>query len=152
MRRKDKEITDPSAINAIIEKSRVCRLAMLDGHKPYIVPLCFGYRDKTLYFHSALKGHKIDLLSINPNVCFEFDRIAEPVASDQACNWSMRYQSVIGVGKAVLIDDADEKRRALAVILAQYSDKAFEFPENEVNATAVIKVEIESMTAKQSGD
>ena len=125
---------------------------MLDGQQPYIVPLCFGYRDNTLYFHSALKGHKIDLLEINSNVCFEFDRIAEPVESDKACNWSMKYQSVIGYGKAVLLDDPDEKCKALAIILAQYSDKTFEFPENEVKATAVIKVDIVRMTAKQSAD
>ena len=151
MRRKEKEITDQDAIRSILEKARVCRLGMMDGDRPYIVPLCFGYRDRILYFHGALKGHKIDLLRRNPNVCFEVDLIAEPVASENACDWSMRYQSVIGFGKAWLVEDADEKREALSIIMAQYADRPFRFPDKMIRATAVIRVEIEEMTGKHSG-
>ena len=151
MRRKDKEISDKSAIKSIIEKANVCRLGMVNGNTPYIVPLCFGYHDNVLYFHGSLKGQKIDLIRRNPNVCFEFDLITEPIESENACDWSMKYQSVIGFGKAVFIESSDEKRKALSVIMAQYSDRLFQFPENMLKATAVIKVEIESMTGKQSG-
>ena len=63
----------------------------------------------------------------------------------------MMFQSVIGFGKASFVDGLELKRQALGIIMAQYSDKLFEFPENKVNATAVIKVEIEKMTGKQSG-
>ena len=63
----------------------------------------------------------------------------------------MKYQSVIGFGKAIFVEELDDKRNALNLIMAQYSDHQFEFPENKVKATAVIKVEIESMTGKQSG-
>ena len=151
MRRKEKEISDASGIKAIIKKANVCRLGMVHENKPYIVPLCFGYRDPDLFFHGSLKGRKIDLLRKNPNVCFEFDLIAEPVASESACDWGMKYKSVIGFGKAVFIEGSDEKRKALRIIMAQYSDRPFQFPENMLKATAVIKVEIESMTGKFSG-
>ena len=150
MRRKEKEITDSAGINAIIEQATVCRLAMINGDTPYIVPLCFGFQDNALYFHSALKGQKIDWLRNNSNVCFEFDIGAAPVESDEPCDWGMAYQSVIGFGKAVFVEDPDEKHRALAIIMAQYSDQEFQFPENKVNATAVFKVEIESISGKQS--
>lgn len=122
-----------------------------NGNKPYIVPLCFGYQDNALYFHSALKGQKIGCTRNNPNVCFEFDLIAETKESENACDWSMKYQSVIGFGKAAFIEDSDEKRQALSTIMAQYSEQQFQFPENKVKATAIIKVEIESTTGKQSG-
>ena len=151
MRRKEKEISDQSGIDAIIKKAKVCKLGLVNGDKPYIVPLCFGYQDNTVYFHSSLKGLKIDCIQNNPNVCFEIDLIAETIESEEPCAFSMNYQSVIGFGKAVFIEELDEKRKALAVIMAQYSDKQFEFPENKVKATAVIKVEIESVTGKQSG-
>jgi nitroimidazol reductase NimA-like FMN-containing flavoprotein (pyridoxamine 5'-phosphate oxidase superfamily) len=151
MRRKDKEIFDESSLKAVIEKANVCRLGMVNGNKPYIVPLCFGYSGNVLFFHGALKGRKIDLLRKNPNVCFEFDLIAEPLGSESACDWSMKYQSVVGFGKAVFIESLDEKRKALGIIMAQYSDRPFQFPENMLKATAVIKVEIESMTGKHSG-
>ena len=151
MRRKDKEISDESDIKAIIEKARVCRLGMVNGNKPYIVPLCFGYSDNALYFHGSLKGKKIDLIRENPNVCFEFDLLTETIESENACDWSMKYQSIIGFGKAVFIEGSDEKRNAISIIMGQYSERPFQFPENKLKATAVIKVEIESLTGKQSG-
>ncbi len=100
MRRNEKEITDNSAIEAIINQSIVCRLGLSDGNMPYIVPLCFGYKDNTLYFHGALEGKKIDILRKNQNVCFEFDVDAEVVEKEKACSWGMKCQSMIGFGKA----------------------------------------------------
>jgi nitroimidazol reductase NimA-like FMN-containing flavoprotein (pyridoxamine 5'-phosphate oxidase superfamily) len=89
MRRKDKEIQDESDILAVIKKAKVCRLGMVEGEQPYVVPLCFGVQDNVLYFHCALKGRKNDTLRSNPNVCFEIDLIAEPKESDEPCYWGM---------------------------------------------------------------
>jgi len=62
MRRSDKEITDKKVIEEIISDSIVCKLAVADDNQPYIVPVCFGLKDNTLYFHSAPEGKKIDIL------------------------------------------------------------------------------------------
>ena len=151
MRRKDREIVELSSIEAIIKKAIVCRIGMVDQNRPYVVPLCFGYNNKVLYFHGALRGRKIDVLKNNPNVCFEFDAVAETIQSKEACDWGMKYQSVIGFGKVVFIEDAERKREALSTIMAQYSDREFQFPDNIIKTTVVFKVEIDSMTGKQSG-
>ncbi len=37
---------------------------------PYGVPLSHVYHDGKLYFHSALVGHKVDLIRQNENACF----------------------------------------------------------------------------------
>jgi len=113
MRRKDKEISDLSAIEAIINKATVCRLAMANGDKPYLVPMSFGYQDHSLYFHGALKGQKIDMLKKNPTVCFEIDVSVEAVSNDDACAWSMQFQSVIGFGKAAFVEGLEAKRQSL---------------------------------------
>ena len=133
MRRKEKEISDESGIDAIIEKAKVCKLGMVNGNRPYIVPLCFGYQDNTLYFHSALKGQKIDYIRDNSAVCFVFDLIADVKESEEPCSWGMKYQSVIGFGKAVFIEGSDEKRKALNIIMAQYSDQQFQFVAEQVD-------------------
>jgi len=150
MRRKENEITEESAIEAIITKSLVCRLAVSDDNSPYIVPLCFGYRDRVLYFHGSLKGKKIDIIKKNQKVCFEFDINTEIVKAEDACHWSMKYRSVIGFGKAVLLEGLDEKRKALNIIMGQYSDRTFQFNDATLKKMGVIKVEIESMSGKQS--
>ncbi|MCB2148945.1 MAG: pyridoxamine 5'-phosphate oxidase family protein [Deltaproteobacteria bacterium] len=138
-------------IEAIIRKASVCRLGMLDGDAPYIVPLCFGYRDNTLYFHGSMKSRKAELIQKHPTVCFEFDILAEPVSAPDPCDWDMRYQSVVGFGRASVVEAVEEKRQALEIITAQYAKGSPSFSEPTLKATAVIKVAIESMTGKQSG-
>jgi len=150
MRRSEKEITDESAIEAIINASLVCRLALSDGDRPYIVPLSFGYQDRTLYFHSALEGKKIDILRKNNRICFEFDVNTEIIEAEKACKWGMKYQSVIGFGKAVLVENIEEKQKALNIIFSHYSDRNSQFPDKAIKKIAIIKIEIESMTGKHS--
>jgi len=138
-------------IEAIIRKATVCRLGMLDGDTPYIVPLCFGYLDDTLYFHGSVKSRKAELIRKHPKVCFEFDILAEPMSAPDPCDWDMRYQSVIGFGVASVVEAAGEKRQALEIITAQYTKGTHTFAEQTLKATTVIKVAIERMTGRQSG-
>jgi hypothetical protein len=150
MRRSDKEITDRKAIEDIILRSKVCKLAMCEENRPYIVPLCFGFKNNTLYFHSAPKGKKIEILKKNPNVCFEFEIFTQIIKSAKACKWGMRYKSVIGFGKAGFITDDDLKRQAFDIIMNQYADGSFIYEDALLKSVVVINVEIQSMTGKQS--
>lgn len=151
MRRKDKQINDIAAIEDILSKASVCRLGLCENNQPYVVPLCFGYKDNTLYFHCAGQGKKLDILRKNNNVCFEVDIERELIKADQACDWGMKYKSVIGFGKAVFIKDVEQKRKALDIIMQQFSKDTFEYSSNTIKNIVVIKVKIESMTGKQSG-
>lgn len=151
MRRADKEIADRGEIDKILRKATVCRLGLLDGTIPYIVPLSFGYEGDTLYFHSAREGKKVDLLKRNAVVCFEVDVDAEPVRSETACGWTMRYRSVIGSGTASFVEDHGGKRAAMKIIMRQYTDGLYEFPEEMLRKIDVIKVAIGEISGKVSG-
>ena len=151
MRRNDKQINDISVIEDILNRATVCRLAMCENNQPYVIPLCFGYEDNALYLHCSREGKKLDILKKNNNVCFEIDIEHEIIKAGQACDWGMKYKSVIGFGKAVFIEDIESKLKALDVIMQQYSEGSFEYPENAIKNIVLIKVEIESMTGKQSG-
>jgi hypothetical protein len=150
MRRKEREIKDEKEIERILQGSSICRLAMVDEDKPYLVPMNFGYRDGALYLHSAREGKKIDLIQKNPHVCFEVDEIVQFRKAKLACDWGVEYKSVIGSGKAIFIADPEEKRRAFDTIMAQYSDEAYDYPDAMLERTLVIKIEIEKMTGKKS--
>lgn len=151
MRRKDKAIHDLAAIEGIVRNSLVCRLALAEENQPYVVPLSFGFMNNTLYFHSASEGKKIEILRKNNKVCFVFDVDHEVVADGDPCKWGMKYRSVIGFGKASFVEDIVEKRKGLDAIMQHYSGRSFQYPEPAVEKTVVIKVEIESMTGKESG-
>ena len=60
----------------------------------------------------------------------------------------MKYKSVIGFGKAYIVKDFKSKRRALDIIMQQYSDESFDYPKTKIKNTVVIKVKIEHMTGK----
>jgi nitroimidazol reductase NimA-like FMN-containing flavoprotein (pyridoxamine 5'-phosphate oxidase superfamily) len=150
LRRKEKEVTGSDEIESIIRQSSVCRLGLVDDGWPYIVPLCFGYRNNVLYFHSAKEGRKIEILKRNNQVCFEFDISPEVQPGKTACAWGMKYRSVIGYGTAELIEDPDQKREALGIIMAQYAEGGFEFSQKAFDQALVIKVDISSMSGKKS--
>ncbi len=135
-------------IEEVIKQSRVCRLGLVDGDKPYVIPMSFGY-DGSLYFHSALAGRKIEVLKKNPQVCFEFDEVTKLVKNKDACEWGMAFKSVIGEGEASFLEDITQKAHGLGVIMAQYSNRSFEFPKESMDKTALIKVAITRITGKQ---
>jgi nitroimidazol reductase NimA-like FMN-containing flavoprotein (pyridoxamine 5'-phosphate oxidase superfamily) len=151
MRRADREIADRMEIEDVLRRSTVCRLAMIDAGRPYLVPLCFGYDAGVLYFHSAPVGKKIDLLKKNRNVCFEFDADTMAVPAETPCGWTMRYRSVVGSGTAGFVEDPDEKRAALDVIMRQYAEGKHVYSDASLRKTAVIKVEIREISGKKSG-
>lgn len=148
MRRNDRQITDRSTIDGIIRRCSVCRLGMCDNGQPYIVPLSFGYDGCFLYFHAAAEGRKVDILKRNSRVCFEFDILEDVVPSDVACQWGMKYESVVGSGTAEIVEDANAKWAALEHVMRQYSSADWSFSEQVLKETLVICVSIREISGK----
>ena len=59
-----KKLDDIDEIEKVVQKAMVCQIGLADGDQPYVVPVCFGYEKGKLYFHSGLKGRKIDTIKI----------------------------------------------------------------------------------------
>jgi len=154
MRRKDKEIVDEKAMVSIIGKAIICRVAMCWQDEPYVIPMNFGCWDNYIYLHSAREGRKLDILQNNDKVCIEFDVDVELVQSQEACKTSMKYKSVLAFGKAIILKDVAEKKKALDIIINHYyhhnSPSVFHYPENALEKVIIIKVKIENMTGKES--
>ena len=144
-------IRDLKEIEAIIRKAQICHLAFSDGTTPYVIPMNFGYENQSLYFHSGQKGKKMEILKKNPNVSFALETDVELVRVETACEFTARFRSVAGFGRAVLINDQQEKKDALSIIMRQYSDRSFSFPDDKIDKVAIIKVTITEMTARVHG-
>lgn len=141
-------MTNTREVDEVLKRALVCRLAFSQDDRPYVVPLAFGCQPGVLYFHSAREGKKIDMIRANPNVCFEVDIDHELVISEEACSWSMKYNSVIGFGTARLVEDPAEKRKALETIMDHYSQTKAPIREEMLDTIWIIKVEIENATSK----
>lgn len=150
MRRKEREITDKVELEEILRRAPVCRLAMAVEDQPYVVPLCFAYRDGDFFFHCAREGMKLDMIRKNTRVCVECDVDHEIVASESPCEWGMKGRSVVGFGKVSLIETPEEKREALGLIMEHYGAKGpFVYKEKGFEKSLILRVRVETMTGKR---
>lgn len=152
MRRTDKEINDPKVIEKILKRAEICRIALIDDNKSYIVPMNYGYKDGCIYLHSASEGRKIEILRKNNSVCFEMDCKKELLKSKNPCKYGMKYYSLIGWGNAKFVNDFQEKIKSLDIIMQKYaSNTIFKYDEQQVNHLTIIVIEINELTGKTSG-
>jgi nitroimidazol reductase NimA-like FMN-containing flavoprotein (pyridoxamine 5'-phosphate oxidase superfamily) len=151
MRRKDREITDRTEIDEIIKATNLMHIALVDGDMPFLVPVFYAFNGTALYFHSAQAGSKIEILKRNNNVCFEISIDNGFIASDEPCDFEAKHRTVIGLGKAVFVEDTADKIQALDLIVAHFTDKKFTYPKTNLDRTAVIRIDIVSIKGKKHG-
>ena len=156
MRRKDREVLDEVKIDEFIRNCDCCRIGFYDkeNNEVYIIPLNFGYshvdNKRVFYFHGAKEGRKIELISKTKKVSFEMDSNHELIIGKMACNYSERYQSVMGTGLISFVEDKDEKIAALNEIMFQSTGKKdWDFPEPMFNGVAVFMIEVISLSCKE---
>jgi nitroimidazol reductase NimA-like FMN-containing flavoprotein (pyridoxamine 5'-phosphate oxidase superfamily) len=155
VRRTDREITQQSEILHIIHACKVCRLALAENNRPYIVPLNYGYSFEngrlTLFFHGARDGKKMRILRANNRACFEVDCDTALIEGQTACQYGYAYKSAIGFGEVLFVEDAAEKTAALDLILAHQTgtNAAHTFPGEMLNTTSVFKLNVHEFTGKQ---
>ena len=153
MRRGEKRIRDDKLIDSILQEAEYCMIGLSDNGKPYTLPMNFGFKGNKLYLHSFPEGKKMEILKGNNRISFGVTIKTELIKSEKPCNWGMRYMSVIGQGYANFLNDRKHKIEALNIIMEKYGDgnENFEYDEDTIDSTAVIMVEIGSLTGKISG-
>lgn len=151
MRRKDREITDPQALQDILRRCDSCVIALNDDGSPYLFPVNFGFEDRDgqwiLYFHGAGESKKHNLIRKDPRASFtmhcDHELFTDPIRG--MC--TMRYRSVCGRGRIESVGDR-EKERALAAIMRQYDLPDFKYDPDSVPLTTVFRLVVEEMTGK----
>lgn len=140
-------------IETLMQSEQVGTLSTLneDG-TPYAVPVHFVYLNNHIYIHGLPKGQKISNIANKSSVCFNVYHM-DGLLLDQngkPCETNTKYQSVIINGKADLITDAVEKKKILNKIIDKYTPQLvnMSIPENMINATAVIVINITELTGK----
>ena len=152
MTKRERQITDPEQIRHILDTAKVLHLGLAVDNEAYVVPMNYGYTEEegklVLYLHSALKGKKLDMMGSNPNVFFEIECDRMPFEGKLPCQYGLVYSSIMGRGKARIIDDVEEKMKAMSVLMKTQTGKDFTFNEQLVSIVAVIRIDVEEYTAK----
>ena len=152
MTKRERQITDPEQIRHILDTAKVLHLGLAVDNEPYVVPMNYGYTEEdgklVLYLHSALKGRKLDMMAANPNVFFELECDRMPFEGTLPCQYGMVYSSVMGRGKARIVEDVEEKMKAMSILMKTQTGEDFTFNEKLVSIVAVIRIDVEEHTAK----
>lgn len=149
MRRSKQQLSDAESIEILLRgTSGVLALTGDDGY-PYAVPLSYVYREGVLWFHCAVTGHKLDAVRQNDKVSFcVIDRdqvIPEKLTS--------AYRSVIIFGRARVVENEAEKRRAARWLGEKYDPADSSGMDREIAGAlprmSVLRLDIEHMTGKE---
>lgn len=151
MRRAEREITDRAEMEDILRRAEIVNIAMVDAGEPYVVPMNFGYAAGAIYVHGALAGRRASVLAAKARVCFEVYVDYELKRGEDACAFSSKFRSVIGYGKAVFLSGRDEKVAGLDILMSKFAKPPFVYNDKALEKTAVIRIDIESMTGKKLG-
>lgn len=158
MRRADREVVYPGAIEAIVDSCDIVDVAYADAEGLTVVPLNFGYDyDRgsgrlVLWFHSAPHGRKLDAIRASGNrltVAFAMRTGCEATEGRTACNWGETFASIVGEGTASTVDDLDDCRHGLVRLMAQQAHMPHvEFTDAQVRSVTVWRIESSRLTAK----
>ena len=151
---REKAHYDRATVHGILDAGLVAHVAFVQEGAPVVVPMIYGRVDETLYLHGARKARVIRLLERSDRACLNVTLLDGIVLARSAFNSSMNYRSVTVFGAPQLVEDHDAKVEALRVISEQSMpgrwDELRAPHEREVRMTGVIRLDIESASAKVS--
>ena len=152
MTKREFQITDEAKIREILDTAKVLHLGLAVDNEPYVVPMNYGYCLEegrlTLYLHSAVKGKKLDMVRANPRVFFELDCDRMPFEGKVPCQYGLVYSSVMGRGTACIVEDVEEKKQAMSLLMKTQTGKDFSFEDRLVSIVSVIRIDVTEYTAK----
>ncbi len=148
MRRIDRSLSETEA-REIMARADHGFLATVgaDGW-PYAVPVNHVLAGDLLYFHCSLAGHKLENLAHEERVAFSAIASAE-IAPKEV---TTRYESAIIFGRASLVEDPIEKRKALELMGRRFCVGFEAEVQEEIRKdgpkTVVVRIRIEHITGK----
>jgi nitroimidazol reductase NimA-like FMN-containing flavoprotein (pyridoxamine 5'-phosphate oxidase superfamily) len=148
---------DRETIYKILDEGFVCHVGFTVAGQPYVIPTMFARVDDALYFHGSAASRMLRGVSGGLAVCITVTLIDGLVLARSVFNHSMNYRSVVALGKATLVDAAEEKLAALRaftekILPGRWSD-ARQPNEKELKATSILRLPLSEVSAKmRTGD
>jgi nitroimidazol reductase NimA-like FMN-containing flavoprotein (pyridoxamine 5'-phosphate oxidase superfamily) len=137
-------------MESILRDETIGYLGVSKNGEVYVVPLNYGYVDGRILFHCALEGKKLDYLMANPEVCFTVGRQSGQVrrhAGMDPCH--VDNDSVICYGTASIIEDLEERKRALDAFNRCFQRDAAEISLEDAAKCCAVEIKVTEMTGRQ---
>ena len=155
--RKDREVQDEGWIKGLLRRAPVGVLATVHDGQPFLNTNLFVYDEArgAIYMHTAKVGRTRSNIEADERVCFSANEMGRMLPADEAQNFSVEYAGVVAFGRASIIENLEEARDALQMLLDKYAPHLkpggdYRPPVvEEVKRTSVYRIRIESWSGKK---
>lgn len=148
---------DRETIYSILDAGFICHVGFVVEGQPYVIPTGYARIGDQIYIHGSSASRMLRNLAQGVDVCVTVTHVDGLVLARSAFHHSINYRSVVVLGPAELVTDADEKYAALEaftehIIPGRWPE--IRWPnELEMKATSVLRLPIEEASAKiRTGD
>ena len=150
LRRKKQLLSEQETLRVLEEgKTGIVGVLGDDGY-PYTVPINYVLLEDKIYFHSAKKGHKVDAIAKEPKVSMTVVEKDDVVSRE----FTTYFRSIQLFGKAYVVEDEAERNVAFRALCEKFSgadlDRYEEIMSKEAAAAAIVRIDIEHITVKES--
>jgi len=136
-----------------LEGQKLATVALSKDGKPYLFTADYGFdrKSKSIFIHCAKKGKKVDYIESNPVV---WGQVMEDLGYVQG-ECEHKYRTVQFKGKAELVTDLKEKRKALNIMIDRLEDdpekgKRDLIDKSGLKNVLIIRIRIVGLSGKES--
>ncbi len=139
-------------IYEILDEGFVCHVGFVANGQPFVIPTAYGRRAGRLYIHGSAASRMLKALSEGIDVCVTVTLVDGLVLARSAFHHSLNYRSVVVFGKAMVVENFDEKMEALRAFTEHLFPNrwdAVRVPnEQEMRVTTVLALSLTEASAK----
>ena len=139
-------------IDAILDAGLVCHLGFVHDDHPFVIPTLYGRIENEVYVHGSSASRMLRTLKGGVDACLTVTLVDGLVLARSIFNHSINYRSVVVLGRAVEVENAGEKLRALEAfsdrILPRRWTDVRPPTTTELKATSILRLPLDEASAK----
>ncbi len=148
----DRARYDRALVHSILDAGCICHVGFVADGQPFVIPTAYVRVGDQIYFHGSAASRMLRSLADGLDVCVTVTLLDGFVLARSAFHHSLNYRSVVALGRARLVTDADERiealRRFTDHLVAQRWAEVRTPNVQELKATAVMALPLDEVSAK----
>ena len=148
----DRGVYDRAAIEAILDEGLFCHVGFAVEDQPFVIPCVYARIGQRLYLHGSPASRMLRAVAAGAPVCVTVTLLDGLVLARSAFHHSVNYRSVVVLGTASRVDDAEERLAALRAIVEHVVpgrwDEARRPSAAELAQTLVVALPLSEASAK----
>jgi uncharacterized protein len=141
-----------AALDAILDEALICHVGFAQDGQPFVIPTIHARDGDTIYFHGSPASRMLRLMKGGAPVCVTATIVDGIVAARSVFHHSMNYRSAVVIGTARLVEDEDERLRAMEMVTEHVLPGRWEEARHpnpaENRGTLLVAVPIEEFSVK----